>query len=987
MNRNGRFGLSQGQYWRSLEEFSDSPEFETWVQREFPENASEWTDPVGRRRFLKLMAASLALAGVTACTRQPPEKVVPYVRQPEDIIPGKPLFFATAMPLAGYGTGLLVESHEGRPTKVEGNPDHPASLGSTDVFNQASVLTLYDPDRPQTVTNVGDISTWSGFVAAVRVALDGLRPGRGAGLRILTETVTSPTLTQQINELLTEFPAARWHQYETAGRDNARMGSELAFGEQVNTIYRLENADVVLALEADFLSQGPGCLRYAREFAIRRRVDKNKAEMSRLYAVESTPTNTGASADHRIRLKSAQVEMFALALAGRVGLPVNGELPAVYGKWIGAVADDLQRHRGSSLVIPGDHQPPVVHAIAHAINSALGNAGKTIFYTELVESGAGGQLDSLRSLVSDIDSGAVQLLLIVGGNPVYTAPADFRFAERLAKIPLRAHLSLYYDETSELCHWHIPEAHYLESWSDTRAFDGTASIIQPLISPLYGSKTAHELIAALSKQPEKPSYQIVRDYWKTRVPAGEELDRFWRTSVHNGIVAGTAATTKNVSPQIQQIATAAMIGQMSGGDAIEVVFKTDPSVFDGRFANNGWLQELPRPITKLTWDNALLISPETAHRLGVNSEDVVSIRNRGNEVNAPVLIVPGQADNSLTAHLGFGRTRAGSAGTGVGFNAYSIRSSEAPWIDGEVQISLTGSRFTLATTQLHHNVSGTDEGRGILRTGSLAEYQKDPSLSAGEHAQEGERLSLYPEHKYEGNAWGMAIDLNACIGCNACVIACQAENNIPVVGKEQVALGREMHWIRVDRYYRGEPENPEIYFQPVPCMHCENAPCEVVCPVAATVHSAEGLNDMVYNRCVGTRYCSNNCPYKVRRFNFFLFQDWQTPSFRLMRNPDVSVRSRGVMEKCTYCVQRINRVRIEAEKEDREIRDGEIVTACESACPTQAIVFGNINDPNSRVSQLKAEPRNYEMLGSLNTRPRTTYLGALRNLNPELENR
>ena len=992
------------EYWRSLDELAENPHFFELLHREFPRQASEWLDGVGRRGFLKLMAASLALAGLNACTRRPKETIVPYVRAPEEVVPGKPLFFATAMTLAGSAIGLLVESHEGRPTKVEGNPDHPASLGATDVFAQASVLTLYDPDRSQVLTYLEDIRPWSALLGHVRVALDGLRARGGAGLRILTETVSSPTLAQQLRSLLAEFPAAKWHQYEPAGRDPARAGVRRAFGRYVNPIYRLEKADVILALDADFLSCGPGHLRYAREFTRRRRPQPGAA-MTRLYSVECTPSNTGAMADHRLPMRASEIEGLALSLAARLGAgPAAGtDGGAAHTEWLAAVARDLQQHRGSCVVIPGEQQSPDVHAWAHAINHALGNVGSTVIYTEPVEAAPVDQLESLSELVRDMDAGRVELLLILGGNPVYNAPADFAFGERLLKVPTRLHLSLYADETSALCQWHIPEAHYLEAWSDARAYDGTSSIVQPLIAPLYNGKSVHEVLAAFTDRPERSGYEIVRDYWKSQ-HSGGDFEQFWRKSLNDGIIAGTALPPISISLQTNWAGGGSapvaskreVIESVSGSkpEAFEIVFRLDPAVFDGRFANNGWLQELPRPLTKLTWDNAALVSPATAERLGVSYRisatggehgrvfaDVVELEYQGRVLEMPVWIVPGQADGCVTLHLGHGRKRAGRVGTGVGSNAYTLRTSGALWMTSGTILRKTGRQHPLACTQFHHNM----EGRELVRATSLEEYRRNPSFANEGEAEPPKELSLYPEHKYDGNAWGMAIDLNACHGCNACVVACQAENNIPIVGKTEVMRGREMHWLRIDRYYQGSLDNPQTYFQPVPCMHCENAPCEVVCPVGATVHSAEGLNDMVYNRCVGTRYCSNNCPYKVRRFNFFQYSDWETPSLKLLRNPDVTVRSRGVMEKCTYCVQRINAARIEADKENRPIRDGEIVTACQAACPAEAIVFGNIRDPQSRVARLKAEKRNYSLLGGLNTRPRTTYLAAVRNPNRELE--
>ena len=1006
------------EYWRCLEELAGTEDFNELLRREFPRHASAWLDSLDRRNFLKVMGASLALAGLSGCLSSSPappdEKIVPYVKQPEEIIPGRPLFFATAMPLAGYGAGILAESHMGRPTKVEGNPGHPASLGSSDAFMQASILGLYDPDRSQVLSNAGRISTWNGFFSAVNAELETQRLNQGAGLRILTETVTSPTLGYQLNDLLRRFPKAKWHRYEPAGRESVEEGARLAFGEAVETIYRFDKAEVIFSIDSDFLFFGPGCVRYARDFAGKRRVLGPNAQMNRLYAVESTPTVTGSMADHRLPLSPGEIEGFANIVAKGLGLQVAGTAkPGRYDKWQRALVRDLQSHRGTSVVIAGEQQPPMVHAWAHAMNQALGNVGTTVAYIDPVEARPINQSWSLRDLVRDMDANVVQLLIIIGGNPVYTAPADLNFASRLVKSNLSIHLSPYDDETAALCHWHIPEAHYLESWSDVRAYDGTATIIQPLIAPLYGGRTAHEIVAALMGQPGRSSYDIVRDYWKQQSRA-QDFELFWRTALHDGVVAGSAFSPKpvrlrDVSSFGSRVSSSSPDTRHSTLDALnpkpdtrnptpetqtslEITFRPDPGILDGRFANNGWLQELPKPLSKLTWDNAVLVSPATAQRLGLSYRvgttggergtiytDMVELDYGGRKLRGPAWILPGQADGCVTVHLGYGRTRAGRVGNNTGFNANVLRTSDALWHGIGLQIRKTGGQYPLACTQFHHLM----EGRDLVREATLAEYRKNPNFVREE---ESSSQSIYPGFKYDGYAWGMAIDINSCIGCNACMVACEAENNGPVVGKAEVMRGREMHWIRVDRYYKGDLGNPEMLHQPVPCMQCENAPCELVCPVHATTHSHEGLNDMTYNRCVGTRYCSNNCPYKVRRFNFFEYADFKTPSLKLMRNPNVTVRSRGVMEKCTYCVQRINTKKIDAEKENRKLRDGEIVTACQQACPAEAIVFGDINDPNSRVSKLKAGSLNYGLLGELNTKPRTTYQAKLRNPNPEIEN-
>ncbi|HSA92866.1 MAG TPA: TAT-variant-translocated molybdopterin oxidoreductase [Terriglobales bacterium] len=962
-------------YWRSLEELAATPEFHDLLHREFPRHATEWDDTVSRRRFLEVMAASLALAGLSGCTRQPTETIVPYVRQPEEIVPGKPLFYATAMTLSGVALPLLAESHMGRPIKLEGNPEHPASLGATDIYAQASILGLYDPDRSQTLLHLGEVRPWTSFLGSMRGPMAIQKTTGGAGLRILTETVSSPTLAWQIASLLKDFPNAKWHQYEPVNRDNAHKGAVAAFGQMVDAQYRFDNADVIVSLDADFLSSGyPGFVRYARDFAKRRKLEGGNTKMSRLYAVESTPTNTGAAADHRVAIRAFEVKDFAHALATALGIQ-SGTVPAKREKWISAIASDLQAHHGASLVIAGEGQPPVVHALAHAINESLGNVGHTVIYTDPLEASPVMQADSLRELVRDMEAGKVDLLVVLGGNPVFNSPVDIDFAKHLHKVGLRVHLGLYHDETAALCHWHVPETHYLESWGDARAYDGMVSIVQPLIAPLYDGKTSHEVLAALTDRPDRSAYEIVREYWKTQ-HTGADFELWWRRSLHDGWIAGTAFGERSVKHRLagfEPLESSAPMG-------LELGFRPDPSVYDGRFAGNGWLQELPKPLTKLTWENAAFLSPKTAEAKGLKTGDVVELDFEGRRAQAPVFILPGQPEDSVCVHLGYGRHRAGRVGSNIGFNAYALRTSGSSWFGGNLRIEPAREHHELSVTHGHWNM----EGRDLVRASTLPEYVENPHVAHERHEEPAPGLTLYPGHKYEGNAWGMAIDLNSCIGCNACVMACQSENNIPVVGREQVMRQREMHWIRIDRYFEGSLDDPQIYFQPVPCMQCENAPCEPVCPVGATVHSSEGLNDQVYNRCVGTRYCANNCPYKVRRFNFLLYQDFETPSLKLMRNPDVTVRSRGVMEKCTYCVQRINAARITAEKEDRPIQDGEVQTACQQACPAGAIIFGNINDKNSRVARLKQEARNYGLLAELNTRPRTTYLAAVRNPNPAL---
>ena len=972
-----RLAGAQGQtYWRSLDELADTAAFSDFMQQEFPREAVGFSEALDRRDFMKLLGASMALAGLTSCVRpvKPYEKIVPYVRAPEEIIPGKPLYFATAITQGGYALGLLAESHQGRPTKLEGNPDHPASLGATDAVTQAAVLSLYDPDRSQEVLNAGSAVNWVDAASALASAAQ----GDGAGLRILTETVTSPTLTQQLRSITERFPGAQWHQYDPLHADNAFEGAQLAFGEAVQVRYDLSQADTVLSLGADFLGSGPGKLRYSKDFARRRRALQARDDMNRLYQVESSPSISSILADHRVPLRPADIEGLARALAGELGIGEASPLPErVDAALFAALVDDLDRAKGSSVVIAGDDQSPAVHALAHAINSELGNIGTTVIYTEAVEAKPENHLRSITSLVADMNAGAVDTLVIIGGNPAYTAPADLDFAAALANVTTSVHLSAYLDETSVLTTWHIPQAHFLEAWSDARAFDGTATIMQPLISPFYGGKSAHEVLAALGGNTETSSYDVVRGYWENRVEG--DFDTFWRQTVYAGVVAGSEAASADITPEVTLEAAAAP------REGLELLFRPDPNVLDGAYANNGWLQELPRPLTTISWDNAAHIGPATAERLGLSTHNLITLRAGEREVVAPVWVHPGQAEDTVSVHLGYGRERAGQVGSGVGFNAYKVRTSGEPWATG-LELAPAKGRHKLVVTQSHHEFDGTTERRHIIRHGTLAQFQEEPEHPHFVHPVAHHDSDIYPDYVYDSYAWGMVIDMTVCTGCNACVSACQAENNIPIVGKDQVEVGREMHWIRVDTYYGGDLDNPTYHLQPVACMHCEKAPCEPVCPFGATVHDNEGLNVMVYNRCGGTRYCSNNCPYKVRRFNYLQYAELESQAspIALAMNPDVTVRSRGVMEKCTYCTQRIQQAYITSENEGRRIRDGDVIAACQGACPTEAIVFGDINDANSQVSAFRASPLNYSLLEELNTVPRTTYLAKLNNPHPDL---
>ncbi|HTD23805.1 MAG TPA: TAT-variant-translocated molybdopterin oxidoreductase [Terriglobales bacterium] len=995
-------------YWRSLEELAETEEFKEMLHREFPRHASEWSDGVSRRNFMQLMGASLALAGLSACTKQPVENIVPYVRQPEEIIPGKPLYFATSMPLGAVTRPVLVKSDMGRPIKVDGNPDHPAGSSGSDVYTQASILGLYDPDRSQTIVELGEVRTWGDFLTSLQAPLNAQKASKGAGLRFLTGDFTSPTLASQMKAVLKTFPQAKWHVWEPVNHDNGRAGAQLAFGQTLRPQYKLENADVVLSLDADFLSpaNNSGFLHYAAAFGKRRKVEAGN--LNRLYVVESILSPTGAKADHRLPVKATQIESFARVIAGKLGVGGGATAESGNPKFVDAVVADLQKNRGKSLVMAGETQPPAVHALVHAINDALGNAGKTVTYFDpvtVLPDGFTSHIESLRDLARDIEAKKVELLVIIDSNPAYTAPADLKFAHLhmddnspaewkqesiLLKVPNCVHIGLYQDETAQFCRWHINAAHYLESWSDARTPDGTFGIIQPLIDPLYGGKTAHEVLGAFTETPGSSSYDWVRGYWKSQHnPA--DFEAWWRKALHNGYVDGPALPEKKVSAR-----AAGIPAPTKAAEGLELVLRPDPHVYDGRFANNGWLQELPKPITLFTWDNAALFSFNTAKKFGITSDHVIELEVGGRKLRTVAWLIPGMPDDCINLHLGYGRTWAGHNGNGHGYNAYLLSTTGSPLvITGVSAPVLTDEMHQVAAVHVHHNVEFEPKGeewknRGIVRTATLEEYKANPQF-AHEGEYKPQELTMYKpqEHRYDPQTtpykWGMSIDLNSCIGCSSCVVACQSENNIPVVGQFEVTRGREMHWIRIDNYFQGDLDNPKTHFQPVTCMQCENAPCEVVCPVGATVHSTEGLNDMVYNRCVGTRYCSNNCPYKVRRFNFMLYSDFETPQFKLLNNPDVTVRSRGVMEKCTYCIQRINRGRIEAEKASRQIADGEVKTACQQSCPADAIVFGNLNDQQSRVYRLQNLPHNYGMLAEdLNTHPRTMYLAEITNPNRDL---
>jgi molybdopterin-containing oxidoreductase family iron-sulfur binding subunit len=1025
-------GKSGKRFWRNLDELAETPGFHEMLAEEFPRlaggAANEWVDAVSRRGFLKVMGASFALAGLAGCTKQPDEPIFPYVKAPEDLILGKPMYFASAFPFPTGAIPVLVKSDAFRPIKVDGNPDHPMSKGKSDVLTQASLLDLYDPDRSKEVLFHGATGSWADFQEAFSKAAQST--GTGEGIYFLSETITSPTLAAQWKQVQAAYPSAKLVQWEPVNQDASRAASKAAFGSYMDAQYKLENADVILSLDADFLGgiAQPGFLPMAAAYAARHRYEEGQT-MNRMYAVETMPTVTGFKAEHRLALKPSDLAKFATGLAGG---SAGGGWTSDQAAFFAAVEKDLQASAGKCVVIPGEQAPPEVHAAAYALNAKFGAVGKTVVYTETVNPLPSEQVADLKALVGDINAGKVQWLVMLGVNPLYSAPVDLEFAAAMAKVPTTVHLGTHVDETGSLSTWHINKAHYLESWSDARAYDGTISIIQPMIAPMYGGHSAHEVLQTLLENPEASAYDVVVANAKTYIKG--DFATAWRKALHDGWVEGTAFTPSSASPKSGS-PNPGLKGETwgtQGQGGVEVCFKPDPSLYDGRYANVGWLQELPKQVTNLSWDNAALMSLATAEALGVEQSDAVEIKVNGRTVSAGTLVVPGHVDGAVTVHLGLGRrVEAGRVGGGVGFNAYYLRTADAPYAAGGT-VTRTGDIYDLCVTKVNfieHRGSFAQQDlndkefdkdgtyslpgheameRAIIRYATLEEVKAHPDFAheggpgalvnkvgyGPEGDTPGHAESMFPDAwSYDHqdvsaqqlqNKWGMAIDLNSCVGCNACIVSCYAENNIPVIGREQVKIGRNMQWIRIDTYFEGDLHAPRAHFQPMACQHCENAGCEQVCPVGATVHTPEGLNMMVYNRCVGTRYCSNNCVYKVRRFNFLLYSDYDTESLKFMRNPDVTVRSRGVMEKCSYCVQRIEAVKIEADKENRAIRDGEIVTACQQACPTSAITFGNVNDPNSAVSKVKAKERDYQVLADLNFRPRTTYTAGVINPNPEL---
>jgi len=957
-----------------------------------PEGADDSGWQPSRRDMLKLMGASAALAGLAAC-RWPEQRIVPFASRPEGRLPGMPDRYATTVEIGGVGRGLLVTCCDGRPIKVEGNANHTESGGATDVFCQAAVLELYDPDRSREFVlrekGKRQVKSRDEFLAVVAALAARLREKGGAGLAVLAEPSSSVSLADLRTRLMQACPQAKWHEWDPLSRDNERAGTSMAFGRPYRVHLALARATAIISLDSDFLMTHPASVHYTRDFASRRRTDNG---LSRLTVVEGGHTVTGSMADHRHAVRPDLIPLVAAGLAVEI-LPASqsaadGVRSACREHAVGFVpelARELLAVGGSSVIVAGPGQPPEVHALVHLVNCALGSAGQTVLYVPEPDPTRPSHLDSLRALCRDLAVGAVDTLLILGGNPVFDAPADLDFARTLAKAPASLRLGLYEDETSQLCTWHVPMAHFLESWGDAGAHDGTISLVQPLILPLYGGMSRDEILSTLVDQPPLPGHDIVRRALSPVWPS--DFDTHWQRALHDGVVSETryaeeipAAAGGVLDTLLTQAARPP--AALSTADVV-VLFSPGDSVLDGRYANNAWLQERPDPMTHLTWGNAALVAPRLAAGRGLSDGEVVRLTAGSRSIEVPVFILPGQEISTVTLSLGYGRRSGGRIAEGTGVDAYPLRTAAGMrW--AAARMETTGRRVALATTQEHFAIDAVGFRERERRAGMLVRELDRPEHPARPPAEKDEGhalplISLWKEHLSAGHRWGMAIDLSACTGCGVCVVACQAENNIPVVGKDQVARGREMHWMRVDRYFVGPPDSPRTLHQPVACQQCENAPCEQVCPVGATQHSHEGLNDQSYNRCIGTRYCANNCPYKVRRFNWFNNHRTMAEVQKMVFNPEVTVRSRGVMEKCTYCVQRIEAVKIAARNERRPVVDGEIVPACAQACPAQAIVFGDLNDPKSRVRRLHDDPRAYAMLGELNVRPRTIYLARRRN--------
>ncbi len=963
----------QRSLWQSVEELEARA---AAGRGEFAAGAAEVPPEMSRRSFMQILGASAALGGLTAC--QPPrEKIVPFVHAPPEDRPGKKFHYATALALDGYATGLLVASSDGRPVKVEGNPAHPTSQGASSTWDQGALLDLYDPARARGYWRGGTALSWRGLLAEIQKLARGHEADGGARLAFLLAPDASPTQASLRRRIQSRFPKARIHVWAPVTDENAAEGARIAFGRPLDLHASLEQARTILSLDADFLSGQGESLRLTREFARHR---EPGVEMSRLYVAEPAMSLTGASADHRFRMRGTEVAAFARAVAAQLGVvPAAPALSPELARAAKAVAADLSAHRGRSIVLVGTRQPPAVHALAHAMNAALGNVGATVRHSRPVLGDAAPTSAAIPALAREIEGGKLDTLVVTAWNPVHAAPAGIDLGALLARVPNALYLSLREDETSRRCSWRLAQSHPFESWGDGRSREGVASLVQPLIAPLYESTTAIDLLAAFVDEGDRGAMQHVKAYWAARSgldPVGFEAQ--WDGWLRQGVIPGTAEPVEGAPVDVAAVASA--LGRLAGakGEGIELCLAPSYGLFDGRFATNAWLQELPDPITKVSWDNAAYLSEATAKRMGLETGQVVTLATGSRSVQAPVHVMPGHADDAVTLSLGYGRTDGSAVSKGVGVDAYRLRDAGAWFVPG-LTVTAGKGKHKFAVAQGHFAM----EGRPLAIDFSSKEWAKDAGREELEHLRGVPATAQAPvDYSKQDYSWGMSVDLSRCTGCNACVIACQEENNIATVGKEQVAKGRIMHWIRTDRYFSGPAADPETIAQPVMCQHCETAPCEYVCPVNATVHSEEGLNEMVYNRCVGTRYCSNNCPYKVRRFNFLNWRPEVPDVETLLFNPDVTVRSRGVMEKCTYCVQRIEGARIDARAGGKKI--GFVQSACQQACPAEAIVFGNLNDPQSRVKKLHEDARRYDLLHELGTRPRTAYLVKIRNPNPDL---
>lgn len=1023
----------QKRVWRSLAEFDGDP-----IAAPPTENEPGLIDAsllsgkarLGRRGFLGYTGATAAAVGFAGCVRRPVENILPYSQAPEYLVPGVALHFATTMPRRGDTVGMLVTSHEGRPTKIEGNPQHSGSRGGMDIAGQLAVWDLYDPDRSRQAVGPGAeagsdaMASIATFDSAMDALIGGL--GTGQGLRILAPPTTSPSFQRLRSAVVRRFPRATFHTYASIHEANLREGARLAFGQPLAQVIDYSQARVVLSLDSDFLGTEPGAIRSARGFAAGRSATEPTAAANRLYVVEATHSVTGGAADHRIRVASRDVERFLLALAKTLqsmeGFELgtlaaafaDAEVPAEWQGWMDPLATDLLSNLGRAPIVVGSRQPPRVHALAHAINRRLRNEGTSVRFHAPTDPNPSDHVADIASLVEAIGEGSVDTLLMLGGNPVYDSPADVDFLGALGHEGLTSiHLASHRDETGKASTWHFPLAHALETWGDHRALDGSISIQQPLIAPLFGGRSEVELLARFAGERNWRGHYVVRKTLRRNNGNAVSFERDWRRALHSGVVPGSGASAVaglplNGENLLRALREGGSVERAAlGANNLEVVFVPDPRMFDGRHANNMWALELPDPLTKLVWDNAALMSRTTRDELGLATGEVVRLTKGEHSIELPVYVLPGHADFSLTLPLGWGRdatdlryARQGDNGDRAGFDVQPLRTSDGFHFTDGVTLQSTGRVYDMVQTQTHPHM----EGRPIVIEGTTTEWAENPEFPQYD-AVEFSNGPLWETVDYSaGHQWGMSIDLSSCTGCNACVIACQAENNLPTVGKAEVKRGREMHWLRIDRYFVGDDANPQVALQPLGCMQCEEAPCENVCPINATSHTPEGLNDMAYNRCVGTRYCANNCPYKVRRFNYL---DWHghldgepelvggvsgwTPMYgdfpetrQMQFNPNVTVRMRGVMEKCTYCVQRIQQAKITARREHRDLRDGDIVVACEQTCPSQSIVFGDLNDSGSRVARLATVSRRYKLLAEIGTRPRTTYLAKIRNPNPRL---